>query len=85
VLFDNRHERVGIEDWAPGDAVSLANPDGLELLVLSGSFSDGTEEMERWTWLRLPAGLDLAATVGPEGARVWMKSGPLLQDNVVPF
>jgi anti-sigma factor ChrR (cupin superfamily) len=85
LLFDNGHERVTIEDWAPGGTVAVANPDGLELLVVSGSFSDGSEEMERWTWLRLPAGLDLAAAVGSKGARVWMKGGPLLQDNVVPF
>lgn len=85
VLFDNGHERVVIEDWGPDGRVVVANPDGLELLVLSGAFSDGTEEMERWTWLRLPAGLDLAAEVGAKGARVWMKSGSLLQDNVVAF
>lgn len=79
------HERVTIEHWAPGGTVSPANPDGLELLVVSGSLSDGNDEMGRWTWLRLPASLDLAAAIGPKGARVWMKRRRLLQDNVVPF
>jgi hypothetical protein len=74
-----------LEDWEPGARVSLSNPAGLEVLVLSGSFSDGAEDLERWSWLRLPAGTDLEADVGPNGARVWYKSGPLLQDNVVPF
>jgi hypothetical protein len=34
-----------------------------------------------------PAGLDLDARMGPNGARVWiwMRSGPLLRDSVIPF
>ncbi|TPE50977.1 cupin domain-containing protein [Amaricoccus solimangrovi] len=85
VLFDDGHERVMLEDWRPGAEVGIANPRGLELLVLSGSFSDGTGTFERWSWLRLPAGTDLAAVTGAEGARVWYKSAPLLLEGVVLF
>ena len=78
-LFQNPHERVALEEWQAGAAVDFANPRGLELLVLSGSFADGRETFRPLSWLRLPAGHDLHASVGPQGARVWFKSGPLYQ------
>jgi anti-sigma factor ChrR (cupin superfamily) len=85
VLFDNGHEQVRLEDWEPGAKLRLNTPEGLELLVLAGGFSDGREAFERQSWLRLPAGSPLKARVGPDGARIWLKTGPLLQDNVVQF
>lgn len=85
ILFESPHEQVRIEEWRAGATVTLANARGLELLVLSGSFSDGQEEFVRHSWLRLPAGMALDARVGPEGARVWFKSGPLLSDKVCEF
>lgn len=85
VLFDGADEHVLLETWAAGAEVELANPRGLELLVLAGAFSDGVETLDRWTWLRLPAGERLAARVGPDGARVWCKLAPLLHDDVCAF
>ena len=85
VLFDNGHERVRLEDWEPGARLRLDNPDGLELLVLAGGFSDGREAFEKQSWLRLPAGSPLNARVGPDGATIWLKAAPLFLDNVVQF
>ena len=85
ILFDNGHEEVRIEAWRAGETVRIENPRGLELLVRDGSFSDGTETFARYSWLRLPPGTVLAAHVGEDGARVWMKAGALLQDNVCAF
>jgi hypothetical protein len=85
VLFDNGHEQVRLEDWQRGARLRLDNPDGLELLVLAGGFSEGRETFDRQSWLRLPAGSLLNASLGPDGARIWLKAGPLLQDNVVQF
>ena len=48
-------------------------PRGLELLVLDGEFSDGTETFARLSWLRLPPGAHLKARTGTEGARVWRR------------
>ena len=77
VLFDDTVERVRIDAWAPGSMVELPNTRGLELLVLSGSFSDGAERLERWSWLRLPGGVALRGRAGEHGVRVWSKSAPL--------
>lgn len=85
VLFEGAGERVMMEEWRPGADIELANPQGLELLVLAGGFVNGADTLERWSWLRLPGGQSLNAKIGPEGARVWFKSAPLLHENVCAF
>jgi uncharacterized cupin superfamily protein len=85
VLFDGSSEQVRLEEWQPHAAVELANPQGLELLVLAGAFGDGRDTLESQSWLRLPAGEPLNARVGPDGARVWLKSAPLLHDTLCAF
>lgn len=84
-LFDNGHEEVRIEEWTANSDVEIANPLGLELLVLDGAFSDGKENFPRLSWLRLPPGMHLKARTGARGARVWSKAGPLLQHNICEF
>jgi hypothetical protein len=85
MLFDGAGEHVTIEDWQPGAKVMVANPDGIELLVVAGGLHDGGDRLEPWSWLRLPAGQALSATVGPDGARLWIKRGPLLHADACAF
>lgn len=85
VLFEGAGERVILEDWQPGAKVDLTNANGLELLVISGSFVNRADTLERWSWLRLPPGEPLHAQAGPEGARVWYKLAPLMHENVCAF
>ncbi len=82
LLFEGSEERVMVEDWQAGAEVVLANTAGLELLVLSGNVTHDGGILQRWSWLRLPAGDPLRAQMGPEGARVWYKSAPLLHAAV---
>jgi hypothetical protein len=85
ILFEGAGERVMLERWKAGAEVRLGNPFGLELLVVAGTFSDGIESLNRWTWLRLPAGEPLHARVGQAGAHVWYKLAPLLPEDVCAF
>lgn len=85
LLFDEVGEHVLLDRWRPDTRIHLANPEGLELLVLDGSFAESGDTLTRWSWLRLPAGQPLDAQVGPEGAQVWRKEGQLLHPDVVPF
>lgn len=85
LLFDGKNERVTLEDWQAGADIEITNPDGLEILVLSGTYFDGQDVCARWTWQRLPAGDALKARVGGDGTRVWMKAGALLHDDVCAF
>jgi anti-sigma factor ChrR (cupin superfamily) len=84
-LFEGAGERVMLESWQPGATVEVANPNGLELLVVSGAFHDGTSELPPLSWLRLPPPEPLRARAGAEGARVWFKSAPLLHAEVCAF
>jgi quercetin dioxygenase-like cupin family protein len=84
-LFDNGHEQVQIESWPAQHDKTLPNPDGLELLVLDGSFMSEGENLVRYSWLRLPAARDLRLRTGPQGTRVWFKAGRLLQENLCAF
>jgi anti-sigma factor ChrR (cupin superfamily) len=85
ILFEGGGERVMLEDWQPGAMIELSNVKGLELLVLSGGFTEGVTRLDRLSWLRLPAGHRLRAQVESDGARVWYKSAPLLHDDVCAF
>ncbi len=82
LLFDDGQEAVRIEEWIAGKEVIVANPRGLEFLVVSGSLVIGGERLAAQSWGRLPAPMPLRATVGPEGARVWMKDAALLHPDV---
>ena len=77
VLFADRRELVRVESWAAATRIRRAVSGGLELLCLDGRFHDGAEQFRRWSWLRLPDGSVLEATVGPDGCRVWLKEGHL--------
>src|SRR6185437_6455796 len=76
-LFRNDGEDVRVERWMPGAAITLNVPGGAELLVLDGGFDQGGESFEPLSWLRLPTNSMLQATAGPQGCRLWIKTGHL--------
>lgn len=76
-LHTDDREMVRIEDWAAGTDVIIANHGGAEAFVIDGGFSEGGENFKTDSWLRLPVGHDLTAKAGPNGARVWIKTGHL--------
>ena len=83
LLFEGADERVVIAAWAPLAEIALPNTAGLELLVLDGSTHGEGRRLDRWSWLRLPAGVPFRAQAGTEGVQVWYKQAPLLHDDVV--
>ncbi|RTZ45869.1 cupin [Candidimonas sp. SYP-B2681] len=84
-LFNNTHEHVALKYWPPESPFQIENPEGLELLIVSGSFTDGQETFEPLSWLRLPPGMNLNAHAESGGCQVWMKAGPSLPDNICEF
>ena len=83
-LFEDAVEQVRLEQWAPGAQVRIAATKGLELLVLSGSFEEQGERFGEQSWLRMPPGATFAGVAGPEGCRVWAKSGHLATIRTCP-
>ncbi len=76
-LFNDDHETVQMETWDPDAEVSVDMPRGAELFVLSGSCVESGALMQKWSWLRIPAGGKVHAVAGPNGAQVWIKMGGL--------
>ncbi|KPD10455.1 cupin domain-containing protein [Phaeobacter sp. 11ANDIMAR09] len=83
-LFEDARERVRIELWRPSAQVSVSDHKGFEALVIEGNFTEGGELFEKNAWLRLPPGMALDASVGPEGARLWIKSDHLAEPPIIP-
>jgi hypothetical protein len=77
MLFHDSHETVRLERWAPNAAIVLTPHGGAEVLVIAGAFQEGGERFEAQSWLRLPNAAPLAATSGPDGCEVWIKTGHL--------
>jgi anti-sigma factor ChrR (cupin superfamily) len=83
-LFKDGNEDVLLERWQPGAEVSLDAPDGMEVLVLDGGFSENGEEFGQHSWLRLPTGDKITVKAGPDGTRVWIKRDHLRQQPSAP-
>jgi hypothetical protein len=78
-LFRDTREDVRLEQWAPGTAIEIEPNGGLEVLVLSGGFSEGGETYRAQSWLRLPIAAHFSARAATDGCRVWIKEGHLRQ------
>lgn len=76
-LFSDADETVTMETWAAGASVEIDLPKGGEFLVLEGGFNEGGDALRKHSWLRLPVHSKLSAVAGPNGAKVWMKTGHL--------
>lgn len=67
-----------LERLAPGkDAGVVSYPEGAELFVLEGAFSDESGEHARGTWLRFPAGSRRRLRAGSAGCTRYVKTGGL--------
>lgn len=76
-LFKNEQEDVRIETWQPNATIKVNARNGAELLVMKGSFSEREDTLHYQSWLRVPVGGAVNALAGPDGARVWIKTGHL--------
>ena len=76
-LFKDEREEVRIEFWFANTEVKIDAVNGAELLVLSGSFTEGEDELVTNSWLRVPVNSQIVARTGNRGAKVWLKTGHL--------
>ena len=76
-LYKDAREDVRVERWEPGARVTLDARGGVEAFVLEGDFEQGGDALRTHSWLRAPAGPPLEARAGPDGVRVWVKTGHL--------
>jgi anti-sigma factor ChrR (cupin superfamily) len=73
LLFADHRETVRLERWAAHTTIDFLVPNGLEIFVLQGSFREGGEDFQPYSWLRLPPNSRLLAQSGPERCQIWLK------------
>ena len=84
-LDKDRAAGLGAGRVAGGRGVADIGARGvIAVLVLDGGFTEGGEEFTRDSWLRVPAGSTLRAAAGPQGCRLWVKSGHLSREQRSP-
>ncbi len=76
-LHKDDREVVTYSHLDPGAELTSDAPGGIEILMIDGSMTSGGDDLGKNDWLRLPEGAELSATAGPDGAKVWMKTGHL--------
>ena len=78
-LYRDEREEVRVESWQADSEVIINAPGGAELLVLEGSFTESNVFFETQSWLRVPVDSVIKAKAGTKGAKVWLKTGHLLE------
>lgn len=63
-----------LEGWMPGTQATVHFPQGAELFLLSGGLTEDRRTYGPRTWLRFPAGSQLAAA-SPRGCVLYVKEG----------
>lgn len=77
VLHKDARETVTYHHLDAGAALKVTDPGGIEILMIGGTMVAEGEALRQGSWLRLPEGVALEALAGPDGAKVWMKTGHL--------
>ncbi len=72
-LHVDANEAVSIHDWQANTNIEIDAKNGIEVLVLDGSFEEQGDVLKQHSWLRLPVGSELKAKAGTNGAKVWIK------------
>lgn len=80
-LYIDETEEVNIQAWQADQIVTINAEQGIEVLVIDGSFTESGETFNKHSWLRLPLGSILSAEAGSNGCHVWVKQHHL---NRVP-
>lgn len=77
LLHRDTREVVTYSHLDAGAVLNNADPGGIEVLVIAGSVTEGSQMLGKGAWLRLPQGDHLSVTAGPDGAKLWIKTGHL--------
>lgn len=76
-LHRDARETVTYSHLDAGATLENTDAGGIEMLVISGLVTEGGDTLSKGAWLRLPEGANLSATAGPDGAKLWIKTGHL--------
>lgn len=76
-LFNDKHEDVRLESWAPNTHASFEAESGAEVFVMDGEIEESGDKLRRHSWVRIPVGGTVTMKTVARSAKVWIKSGHL--------
>ena len=76
-LYQDSNEQVSIQYWEADSTIKMEPHEGLEVLVIEGSFVEGDDNLVEQSWVRVPSGSDFVVETGTKGAKVWVKRNHL--------
>jgi anti-sigma factor ChrR (cupin superfamily) len=82
-LFADTRETVQMERWDAGAVISMDLAGGGEFFVVDGTAQASGDVLRAQSWLRIPPGGRLQAVAGPQGTRLWSKTGHLAHISTV--
>jgi anti-sigma factor ChrR (cupin superfamily) len=77
-LYKDAFEEVSMLYFEPEAEISINVKGGAELLVLEGTLDEQADTLVKHSWLRVPINSDIKAKAGNKGAKVWLKTGHLV-------
>ena len=77
-LYQDAFETVNLLYFKPKQTLSLNTPGGAEILILDGALEEQTDTLVKHSWLRTPVNSFIHAKAGNNGAKIWLKTGHLL-------
>ena len=76
-LHKDARETVTYHHIDAGAAFELEADGGIEALMIGGEMTESGDALRKGSWLRIPEGGALKGVAGPNGAKVWVKTGHL--------
>ncbi|WP_205214924.1 hypothetical protein [Altererythrobacter sp. ZODW24] len=76
-LHRDDYEEVFVVEIAPSAKLELKACGEVEMLGLEGQLNEGNDRLRKHSWGRWPSGCAIDALAGPDGAKVWIKTGHL--------
>jgi hypothetical protein len=77
-LYKDNIEEVSLLNFEPEAEIKLNVKNGAELFVLSGSLDEQADTLTKYSWLRVPVNGEINAKAGENGAKIWLKTGHLI-------
>ena len=77
-LYKDEFEEVSLLHFEVNAEMKIDVIDGAELLVLEGSLKEQNDTLTKHSWLRTPVHTTINARAGENGAKVWIKTGHLI-------
>jgi anti-sigma factor ChrR (cupin superfamily) len=77
-LFTDEHEQVSVINIQPNTHLELTPEGGAELFILQGSVTEQQDTLLQHSWLRTPVRYALSLKTTEIGAKIWIKTGHLI-------